>query len=80
MDAISRLEASASNGEAESSYQQPLPTPTASDLPSDTTAKGKGKENTSNWLPYHYFDYIAGTSTGGYVEQSVNNNTTHSLC
>ena len=71
MEAISHREASASNGEANSSYQHPLPSPTASDLPSNRIAKGKGRESTSTWLPYHYFDYIAGTSTGGYVGQSV---------
>lgn len=77
MEAISHLEASASNGEAQSNYQQPLPPPIASDLPSNSIAKVKGKKTTSDWLPYHYFDYIAGTSTGGYIEQSVDNNTTH---
>ena len=77
MEAISHREASVSNGEAKSSYHPLLPPPTTSECPPPTAselssgrmATGEGEGSTSAWLPYHYFDYMAGTSTGGYVKQ-----------
>lgn len=29
------------------------------------------KTESSPWLPCHYFDYVAGTSTGGYVRLAM---------
>ena len=71
MEVVSDLEGRQSNGEAKSSYHPLLPPPITSTLPSDRMAKEKGEGSTSSWLPYHYFDYMAGTSTGGYVRQPL---------
>lgn len=30
-----------------------------------------GEEERCKFYPYHYFDYIAGTSTGGYVHRFI---------
>ena len=63
------------DGRAESSYH-PL-TPLSPCRTSDTKSKAKSagktmKTESSSWLPCHYFDYIAGTSTGGCVSCAMN--------
>ncbi|MCJ1456642.1 hypothetical protein MMC28_007004 [Mycoblastus sanguinarius] len=64
MKAIIRLETNypsgaGSDGPAQSSYHPLSPSP-----PMTITADLR---NSSHWLPCHYFDYIAGTSTGGLI-------------
>lgn len=73
MEVISHLEASESNGEAKSSYHPLLPSSSTSRPLSDRIANGRSEGSTSAWLPYHYFDYMAGTSTGGYAERPLEN-------
>ena len=70
MEAIGRRERTHSDGPATSSYHPLLP-------PSKTSEEATRREmdnaaedcvtDSSPWLPCHYFDYMAGTSTGGYI-------------
>ena len=55
---------------AESSYHPLKP---LSPAPCTTTNNGDepAKTESSPWLPCHYFDYVAGTSTGGYVQDAT---------
>lgn len=58
-----------SDGPAESSYHPLSPSITAttdSDSVKNLNHIASASE-TSPWLPCHYFDYMAGTSTGGFV-------------
>ena len=78
MRAIGRIERnyaggpSNADGPAVSSYHPLAP---LSPAPCITTSKESQFGNrcepagaeSSPWLPCHYFDYVAGTSTGGYV-------------
>jgi hypothetical protein len=62
MSIVGRRERAA-NPQAESSHH---PRPYA--LPTGSHGPPPGDESLSfKYLPCHYFDYIAGTSTGGYV-------------
>jgi hypothetical protein len=36
-----------------------------------SNSSSSGEEECDKFYPYHYFDYIAGTSTGGYVHCSI---------
>lgn len=63
-------ESDASDGPAESSYHPLSPTVAATtDSESIRSLRLDDvlKTDTSPWLPCHYFDYMAGTSTGGFV-------------
>ena len=70
MEAIGRREKTHPDGPATSSYH-PLSAP--SKTPEEVTRQevDNAAENcvtdSSPWLPCHYFDYMAGTSTGGYI-------------
>ena len=69
MNVIKELEKSHCDGAAESSYH-PLPwNPLyATDSRSGGQADpGSQHAESARWLPCHYFDYIAGTSTGGLI-------------
>lgn len=82
MKAIGRIEKkydcglNKADGPAESSYHplEPLaPAPCmATNIKSKANDGGRpiGTES-SPWLPCHYFDYVAGTSTGGYVQYAM---------
>lgn len=67
MRAVGKLE-SEHEFPAESSFHPLAP---ASNLPTDTASASSKtlcdthRTDSSPWLPCHYFDYIAGTSTGG---------------
>jgi hypothetical protein len=37
------------------------------DIERQSDSSSSGEEECDKFYPYHYFDYIAGTSTGGYV-------------
>lgn len=59
-----------SDGPAESSYHPLSPIVTAatdSDSVEGSEYAGAPATDTSPWLPCHYFDYMAGTSTGGLI-------------
>ena len=61
---------SEADGRAESSYHPLTPLSAVPCRTTDTKSKAKNggkppKTESSSWLPCHYFDYIAGTSTGG---------------
>ena len=59
-----------SDGPAESSYHPLSPIITAttdSESVKSSSAAVAPITDTSPWLPCHYFDYMAGTSTGGFV-------------
>ena len=65
---------SEADGRAESSYHPltPLSPCRATDPKSKAKNGGKHpKTESSSWLPCHYFDYIAGTSTGGCVSYAM---------
>ncbi len=70
MEAIGRCEKQHSDGPAESSYYPLTPPPKmpeeATTPNMDNAAEGYITDS-SPWLPCHYFDYMAGTSTGGYT-------------
>ena len=58
------------DGPAESSYHPLHPTPSMTTDDADCEAQVKAHTlvtETSPWLPCHYFDYMAGTSTGGLI-------------
>lgn len=58
-----------SEGPAESSYHPLSPAPCIATDNDSTKSKVTAeplKTDSSSWLPCHYFDYMAGTSTGGY--------------
>ena len=61
-------ESATSAGPAASSYHPILPTVSAT-TDTESMSRDLGDDspitNTSPWLPCHYFDYMAGTSTGG---------------
>lgn len=62
-----------SDGPATSSYHpqlQALHTATADGSIGDLGSANAPATNLSPWLPCHYFDYIAGTSTGGLESNS----------
>ena len=62
------------DGRAESSYHplEPLSPCGQTDTRSEAKNCGKpSKTESSLWLPCHYFDYIAGTSTGGCVSYAM---------
>lgn len=66
-------EPSKADGPAESSYHPLEPLSPAPYMVANTKSKTKScgepaKTESSPWLPCHYFDYVAGTSTGGYVQ------------
>ena len=71
MVAIGQLERTHPDGPAESSYhplRQPSKMPEEATPPDiDNVATGCIPDS-SSWLPCHYFDYMAGTSTGGYTD------------
>ena len=75
MREIGRLESSKPpgpdecDGPAKSSYHPLHPTPcmTTDDECDPTTKVLPQVTETSPWLPCHYFDYMAGTSTGGLI-------------
>ena len=68
MERIGEIERNHSDGPAVSSYH-PLQPPlhaTIDEEPSQTHDPAKSPTTLSfPWLPCHYFDYMAGTSTGG---------------
>ena len=76
MRVVGRLERSkpegpdSCDGPAESSYHplHPSPCMTTDDELCDPNNKVQAQvTETSPWLPCHYFDYMAGTSTGGLI-------------
>ena len=65
---------SKADGPAKSSYHPLSPslrTATDSRPPSGHNEPDHPRTETSPWLPCHYFDYVAGTSTGGYSVSSL---------
>lgn len=74
MEAIGEIErnyvqkSATSDGPADSSYHPILPTVSAT-TDTEPMSRKHGDDSpittTSPWLPCHYFDYMAGTSTGG---------------
>ena len=59
------------DGPAKSSYHPLTPLPSAPGMATNIKPKAKNghepaETDSSPWLPCHYFDYVAGTSTGGY--------------
>ena len=69
MRVIKTLETSHRDGAAESSYH-PLPWNPLYATDSRTGVQadpGSRRAESAKWLPCHYFDYIAGTSTGGLI-------------
>ncbi len=75
MKAVGRIETTYENGSSEAdgpakSSFHPLPPSLftamgSKSLPGDNRIHYPETES-SPWLPCHYFDYVAGTSTGGY--------------
>lgn len=68
MKEIEALETSHSDGQASSSFH-PLP-PAPNIATDDKSVESEdpvepSQTESSPWLPCHYFDYMAGTSTGG---------------
>ena len=68
---------SEADGPATSSYHPLKPLSAALCRATDTRPQAKNsgkppKTESSSWLPCHYFDYIAGTSTGGCVPYAMN--------
>ena len=65
---IGKIEKSHPDGQAESSY---YPSKPPERISTNEWAVGVSRAprrtitETSEWLPCHYFDYMAGTSTGG---------------
>ena len=70
MTAIGQLEMAETTDPATSSYH---PLPSAQVMATDDEARRLSQihvaqaTETSPWLPCHYFDYMAGTSTGGLI-------------
>ena len=65
---------SKADGRAESSYHPLTPQSPALSTDAKSEAENGGnppKTESSSWLPCHYFDYIAGTSTGGCVSYTM---------
>ena len=67
MSAIGELESNHPDGPAESSFHPLKPSPgmMADGDSIRSNVSVLEASNTSPWLPCHYFDYAAGTSTGG---------------
>lgn len=68
MVAIGVLESKHEDDPASSSFHPLTPAPNiATDTASisSKTLCDTPKTDSSSWLPCHYFDYVAGTSTGG---------------
>ena len=61
---------SEAEGPAASSYHPLVPLSTATNIRSKAK-KDCIKTESSPWLPCHYFDYVAGTSTGGCVSYTM---------
>lgn len=77
MKAIGRMERKYASGSSkvESSYHPLSPLSPAPRMATDINSKARNDEpantESSPWLPCHYFDYVAGTSTGGFVLYAV---------
>ena len=69
MNVIMRLEMNHPDGAADSSYHPESPAPLfAMESKDDGQPDVRGQSPESAlWLPCHYFDYMAGTSTGGLI-------------
>lgn len=70
MKAIGDLERNWHAGPAESSFHPLQPPSTDSDAPPNypiINSENPETNASSPWLPCHYFDYMAGTSTGGLI-------------
>ena len=69
MSVIKRLEINHTDGAAPSSYHPESPAPMfAMDSRGEGQPETTGQNHASaHWLPCHYFDYMAGTSTGGLI-------------
>ncbi len=68
MKAIEEIERIWPDDPAESSFHPIEPPRMPSDAaltPLQASIGFPGTNGSSSWLPYHYFDYMAGTSTGG---------------
>ena len=82
MEAIGRRESiypdgpASSDGPAKSSYHPlapPRKTPDEATISNMDNAAEGCITDSSPWLPCHYFDYMAGTSTGGYAYVELRN-------
>lgn len=67
---------SEADGPAESSYHPLKPLSRAPCMKTNTKFKAYDGDHSvetesSPWLPCHYFDYVAGTSTGGFVSYAM---------
>ncbi len=82
MKVIGRIErkyacgSSEADGPAKSSYHPLTPLPPAQCMATIVESRTKTDGNpaeteSSPWLPCHYFDYVAGTSTGGFVSYAM---------
>lgn len=69
MKEIGKLETSHPYDPARSSFHPLSPAPEiatdSESVKSQDVVEPPPQTETSPWLPYHYFDYMAGTSTGG---------------
>lgn len=70
MNAVEEIERNWPSDPAESSFHPLEPPSMDSDAPPrypSTNTKHTERNASSSWLPCHYFDYMAGTSTGGLI-------------
>lgn len=72
MRTIEELERTWPDDPAESSFHPLLPpiATRSTSINSQSTVVSQ-RTTKSPWLPCHYFDYIAGTSTGGYASSKL---------